>query len=83
MKQRGKVEIGQFYQSIGTITGAPVFTYRVAHLFESKVDHVEYARIVQIGDPSRTKSVAAHVLLNLRHFLPVAGEATPDAGRAA
>jgi len=83
MKQRGTVEVGQKYQSVGTITGTPVFTYRVAHLFESKVDHVEYARIVQIGDPSRMKSVASHVLLNPRHFLPVEGEASPEAERAA
>jgi len=83
-KQRTKVEIGQQYQSVGTVTGTPVFTYRVADLFKSKVDHVEYARLSQIGDPSRSKSVAAAVLLNPRHFIPVAGDvATEDADRAA
>lgn len=72
MKQRGKVELGQHYQSVGTITGAPVFTYRVVQLFQSKVDNVEYARLAQVGEPSRCKSVAAAILLNPRHFLPVA-----------
>jgi hypothetical protein len=78
VKQRAKVEIGQHYQSVGTVTGTPVFTYRVAQLFQSKVDNVEYARLSQIGDPSRSKSVAAAVLLNPRHFLPVAPEAVVD-----
>ena len=83
MKQRAKVEVGQHYQSVGTITGAPVFTYRVEHLFQSKVDKVEYARLSQIGDTSRLKSVAAAILLNPRHFIPVAGEVAKDTERAA
>ena len=83
MKQRAKVEIGQHYQSVGTITGTPVFTYRVDHLFQSKVDKVEYARLTQIGDSSRCKSLAAAILLNPRHFIPVAGEVSSDAERAA
>jgi len=83
VKQRAKVEVGQHYQSVGTITGAPVFTYRVEHLFQSKVDKVEYARLSQIGDTSRLKSVAAAILLNPRHFIPVAGEVAKDTERAA
>jgi hypothetical protein len=83
MKQRAKVEIGQHYQSVGTITGTPVFTYRVEHLFQSKVDKVEYARLSQIGDTSRLKSVAASILLNPRHFIPVVGQVSTDADRAA
>ena len=83
MKQRAKVEIGQHYQSVGTITGTPVFTYRVEHLFQSKVDKVEYARLSQIGDTSRCKSVAAAILLNPRHFIPVVGEVSGDTERAA
>jgi hypothetical protein len=83
MKHRPKVEIGQRYQSLGAVTGTPVFTYRVDQLFQSKVDNVEYARLVQIGDPSRTKSVAAAILLNARHFIPVASEVAADPEQAA
>lgn len=74
MKQHTKVEVGQHYQSLGAVTRAPVFTYRVAQLFQSKVDHIEYARLVQVDDPSRSKSVAATALLNPRQFKPVIGE---------
>jgi hypothetical protein len=81
MKQRGKVELGQHYQSVGTITGTPVFTYRVVQLFQSKVDNVEYARLAQVGEPSRSKSVAAAVLLNPRHFLPVVDTAAATAAK--
>lgn len=83
MKQRPKVEVGQLYQSVGTVTGTPVFTYRVVQLFQSKVDNVEYARLAQIGDLSRSKSVAASVLLSPRHFIPVVGEVSADTERAA
>ena len=71
MKQRLKVEVGQRYQSVGTITGTPVFTYRVAELFQSKVDKMEYARLEQVDEPSRSKSIAAAALLNTRHFIAV------------
>jgi hypothetical protein len=83
MKQRPKVEVGQQYQSLGAVTGAPVFVYRVAQLFQSKVDKVEYARLVQIGDPTRSKSVAAEVLLNTRHFTPVAADLSANPEQAA
>lgn len=78
MKQRMKVEVGQRYRSVGTVTGTLVFTYRVAELFFSKVDKVEYARLEQTDEPSRTKSIAAHALLNTRHFIPVADDTTDD-----
>ena len=71
MKQRLKVEVGQRYQSVGTVTGTPVFTYRVAELFLSKLDKIEYARLEQVDEPSRSKSLASAALLNTRHFIPV------------
>jgi len=83
VKQRTKVEVGQRYRSVGTITGTPVFTYRVAELFFSKVDKVEYARLEQTDEPSRTKSIAAAALLNTRHFIPVADDTTDTTERAA
>ena len=75
MRKHLTVEVGQRFQSIGTVSGAPMFTYRVDKLFQSRVDGVEYARLVQVDDPSRCKSVAAAVLLNARQFVPVAAEA--------
>ncbi len=83
MKQNAKVEIGQHYQSVGAMTRAPAFTYRVTELFQNKFDKLEYARLVQVGDPSRTKSIAASVLLSPRHFLPVAGKVSDEAEDAA
>ena len=83
MKQRLKVEVGQRYQSVGTVTGAPVFTYRVAELFLSKVDKVEYARLEQVDEPSRSKSIAAQALLNTRHFIAVDSNVVVDTDRAA
>ena len=78
MKQRLKVEVGQRYQSVGTVTGTPVFTYRVAELFQSKVDKMEYARLEQVDEPSRSKSLAAAALLNTRHFIPVDNNVVSD-----
>ena len=72
MKRTEKIEIGQRFQSIGTITGNPAFTYEVRALFRSKVDDVDYARLVQIGEPTQQKSISAAMLRNPRHFVPVA-----------
>lgn len=83
MKQHAKVEVGQHYQSVGAMTRAPAFTYRVVELFQSKFDKLEYARLVQVGDPSRSKSIAASVLLSPRHFLPVSGKVSDDSEDAA
>ncbi len=82
MKKTLKVEIGQHYQSVGAVTKAAAFTYRVDNLFRSKIDNVEYAQLVQIGDPSRRKSVASSALLNARQFLPVE-HALPEKPEAA
>jgi hypothetical protein len=83
MKTQPKVEVGQRYQSLGAVTRAPVFTYRVAQLFESKFDHVEYARLEQVDDPTRSKSIAATALLNPRYFKPVDGQISDEPNQAA
>jgi hypothetical protein len=74
-----KIEIGQRFQSIGTVTRAPAFTYEVKALFRSKVDDVDYARLVQIGEPTQQKSISAAMLRNPRHFVPVAAPAEGQA----
>jgi len=83
MRKHLTVEVGQRFQSIGTVSGAPMFIYRVDKLFQSRVDGVEYARLVQVDDPSRCKSVAAAVLLNARQFIPVVAEASDKLESAA
>jgi hypothetical protein len=83
MKPQPKVEVGQCYQSLGAVTRAPVFTYRVAQLFQSKFDKVDYARLEQVGDPTRSKSIAATALLNPRYFKPVIGPVPDEPGEAA
>jgi hypothetical protein len=79
MKRMEKIEIGQRFQSIGTVTRAPAFTYEVKALFRSKVDDVDYARLVQIGEPTQQKSISAAMLRNPRHFVPVASPAEGQA----
>ena len=75
MKRAMQVEVGQRFQSIGTITGAPAFTYEVQAVFVSNVDQVQYARLVSVDDRTQMKSVASAILLNRRHFIPVVNAA--------
>ncbi|HYM04787.1 MAG TPA: hypothetical protein VET85_17675 [Stellaceae bacterium] len=75
MKRALQIEVGQRFQSIGTITGAPAFTYEVQAVFTSKVDQLHYARLVSVDDKTQIKSVASAILLNPRHFVPVASPA--------
>lgn len=72
MKHASRVEVGQRFQSVGTVTGAPTFTYEVQSVFTSKVDRLDYARLVAVDDKTQMKSVASSILLNTRHFIPVA-----------
>lgn len=71
MKQVAVVEIGQRFQSIGTLSRAPIYTYEVRDVFRSRVDQVEYARLVLVDDRTYQKSVATTALLSRRLFLPL------------
>ena len=71
MKRAVKVEVGQRFQAIGTVTGTPTFGYEVQAVFCSPLDQVTYARLVQIGDKTRIKSIAVASLVNPRHFIPL------------
>jgi len=73
MKRVIEVQVGQRFQSIGTVTGAPAFTYEVEAVFTSKVDRLRYVRLVAVDDKTQTKSIVSSILLNPRHFIPVAG----------
>lgn len=70
MKQIAKVEIGQRFQSIG-LTGKPTGAYEVQALFRSRVDRLDYARIVDLSDSTHTKVFAVAALVNPRHFVPM------------
>jgi hypothetical protein len=70
MKQNAKVEIGQRFQSLG-LTGKPTGAYEVQEIFRSRVDRLDYARIVDLTDSSHTKVFALAALANPRHFLPM------------
>ncbi len=70
MKQPPVVEIGQRFQSVGTLTGEPIFTYEVQAIFRSRVDQVEYARLVRVDERTQQKSVATE---NPRIFIPLPG----------
>ncbi|MGO8915151.1 MAG: hypothetical protein ACLQJR_04520 [Stellaceae bacterium] len=68
MRRFKKVEVGQRFQSIGVITGAPASTYEVQCVFRSRIDRLEYARLADIDDPTAIKSIAVSTLLNGRQF---------------
>jgi hypothetical protein len=68
MSRIRKVEVGQRFQSIGAVTGAPTSTYEVQVLFRSHVDNIDYARLVLVNDPTAIKSIAASTLLNPHQF---------------
>jgi hypothetical protein len=68
MRKIRKIAIGQRFQSIGAITGAPASTYEVQSLFRSHIDHLEYARLAAIDDPTTIKSIGLSTLLNPRQF---------------
>ncbi len=68
MRRLRKVEIGQRFQSIGAITGAPASTYEVQSLFRSRIDQLEYVRLAALDDPTAIKSIALATLLNPRQF---------------
>ncbi len=70
MKQNEKIEIGQRFRSIG-VTGKPTGAYEVQALFRSRVDRLDYARIVDLNDSSNTKVFAIGALANPRHFQPL------------
>ena len=71
MRRFRKVEVGQRFQSIGAITGAPASTYQVQSLFRSRIDQLEYVRLAAIDDPTAIKSIALSTLLNPRQFSAV------------
>jgi len=70
MKCFSKIEVGQRFSSVG-LTGKITGSYEVKELFRSTIDRRDYARIVDISDPSHTKVFALAALVDPRNFLPL------------
>ena len=70
MKRISKVAVGQRYRSIG-VTGKPTYTFEVQTTFRSSVDQREYVRLVEVADPTRTKTLALATLQDPRHFVAI------------
>jgi hypothetical protein len=73
MKRLSKVAVGQRFRSIG-VTGKPTYAFEVQMTFRSSVDQREYARLVEIADPTRTKTLALATLQDPRHFVAIQPE---------
>ena len=74
MKRIVKIEVGQKFRSIG-VTGRPTYAYEVQAIFRSSIDQRDYARLVEILDRTRTKTIALATLLDPRHFQPLLEQA--------
>ena len=73
MKRMSKVTVGQRFRSIG-VTGKPTYAFEVQMTFRSSVDQREYARLVELADPTRTKTLALATLQDPRHFVAIQAE---------
>jgi hypothetical protein len=70
MKRATKVEIGQRFRSLG-VTGQVTGFCEVQSLFRSSIDRLDYARVVDVSDRSRTKVFGIAALTSPHHFLPM------------
>jgi hypothetical protein len=77
MKRITKVHVGQRFRAIG-VTGKPTYTYEVQAMFRSNIDEHDYARLVEIVDKTRTKTIAVSTLMDPRHFVPLPVDAPPQ-----
>lgn len=73
MKRMIKVAVGHRFRSIG-VTGKPTYTYEVQVTFHSNVDQRDYVRLVEVADPTRTKTLALAALLDPRHFMAITSD---------
>jgi hypothetical protein len=73
MKRMSKIAVGQRFRSIG-VTGKPTYAFEVQMTFRSSVDQREYAKLVQLDNPTRTKTLALAALQDPRHFVAIQPE---------
>ena len=76
MKRISKVQVGQRFRAIG-VTGKPTYAYEVEAMFRSNIDEHEYARLVEIIDRTRTKTIAVATLMDPRDYVPLPLDGAP------
>lgn len=76
MKRISKVQVGQRFRAIG-VTGKPTYTYEVQAMFRSNIDEHDYARLVEMIDQTRTKTIAVATLMDPRHFTLLPADGSP------
>jgi hypothetical protein len=67
MSRNIRIEVGQRFHLIGS-PPARIGAWQVAAIFKSTVDGVEYARLAQVNDPTRQKTIAVSALLDGRQY---------------
>lgn len=67
MTRNLKIEVGQRFHLSGS-PPARIGSWKVAAIFKSTVDGVEYARLAQTNDPTRQKTIAVSALLDGRQY---------------
>jgi len=77
MSRNIRIEVGQRFHLVGS-PPARIGSWKVAAVFKSTVDGVEYARLAQVNDPTRQKTIAVSALLDGRQYARSAGNAGPE-----
>jgi hypothetical protein len=82
MSRNIRIEVGQRFHLVGS-PPARIGSWQVAAVFKSTVDGVEYARLAQVNDPTRQKTIAVSALLDGRQYARSIISPGPEAaGRA-
>ena len=63
-----RIEVGQRFHLVGS-PAARIGSWKVAAVFKSTVDGVEYARLAQVNEPTRQKTIAVSALLDGRQYM--------------
>jgi hypothetical protein len=67
MSRNIRIEVGHRFHLVGS-PPARIGAWQVAAVFKSTVDGVEYARLAQVSDPTRQKTIAVSALLDGRQY---------------
>jgi hypothetical protein len=82
MSRNLRIEVGQRFHLVGS-PPARIGLWQVAAVFKSTVDGVEYARLAQVNDPTRQKTIAVSALLDGRQYArSIVAPGSELAGRA-
>lgn len=77
MSRNIRIEVGQRFHLVGS-PPARIGSWKVAAVFKSSVDGVEYARLAQVNDPTRQKTIAVSALLDGRQYTRSMASAGPE-----